>query len=133
MAEVARELLESYEKARETVKKHYPKALTAGLAGPAGEYEFRCFIKDFGRSVTGSLRCRDGFCESEVFVGWPPPGVREDFNAYARTYPQCRALHERLIESGSVLYCSESPVTGMDRLLDLIKLVTGRAEEMRRG
>jgi hypothetical protein len=127
--ELVDELLEAYERARGSIKKHYPGALTAGLTGPAGEYELRSFIEDFGRTFTGSLRCRDSFCEAQVFVGHPPQAVREDMEAYARTYPQCRALHERLIEAGSVLSCSESPTTGMDRLLDMVKLVV---EEMRR-
>lgn len=133
MAEVAVELLEKAEKLRESVRKQYPKALIAGLTGPTGEYELRSFIKDLARSVTASLRCRNSFCEADVFVGWPPKGVKEDFDAYARTYPQCKALHERLIESGSDLSCSETPLTGMDRLVELVKTVTARAEEMRRG
>ena len=132
MAEVGVEILQKFRKTANSIRKIYPESMPVALAGPTGEYELRAFIEDFGRTVTASLRCRDEICESEVFVGWPPKGVKEDFDAYARTYPQCQALHERLIENGSVLFCRETPLTGADRLVELVKTVTARAEEMRR-
>lgn len=133
MAEVAPELLEKANALLESARRVYPKSVAGGITGPKAQYKFRVFIRDLGRTANGSVRCVNQLCQSEVFVGWPPRGLREEFDAIAKTYPNCQALHERLIENGSVVACRETVDTAFNKLIDLVKSVTARAEEIRRG
>jgi hypothetical protein len=127
------ELFEGFERAREAVRKHYPKAFAVSLAGPSRKYEFTASVEDLGRSVTGSVRCGDEVCEASVFVGWPPDELRREFDAYARVLPQCKAEHALLIENGSVLYCREPLGAAMDRLVEMLGGTVSKLRELERG
>jgi hypothetical protein len=116
------------------VKKIYPNAKVSTFSH-GYEVNLTEYISfNFPRLASVKLTCHNLECEVEGFVGWPPKTIRDDFDAYVIGQPECVAMHERLIENGSVLLCRAFGLEeASKRFLDIAKVILNRAEELKGG
>jgi len=120
-----REIVEKVNEALDRAKKYYSRTVMIGLAGPKEEYRLRIYASDsWPYNFTGEIKCIDEACEAQVFVGWPTGEIRKAMDEYARIHKECEALHERLIENGSVLSCKVGVDKAFESLVDIFNVVS---------